>query len=194
MTQASCAVRIESLSTIRLARSSCTMPMTRLESTTPMKSMLRYWPVTMTSSASTRLTALKKVSVWSRTIWTTDLVLTSALVLTRPSATRSATSAEVSPTRDGGSCDTGCVWGTSMWHLRCRLRASARGGMFREPSLYAIRLRCRKGVAKAWQYRNFAMCATKTPRKALYCLSVSPLSSVDQSVRLRSERSQVRVL
>ena len=99
MTDTGRCVRIVSLSTIRFARISWKTPMAMFERTTPMKSAFLHCWVMATSTNMARFTALKNVNVWSARMRPTDLVLTSVSEFTRPSARRSATSAELNPTR-----------------------------------------------------------------------------------------------
>ena len=91
------AVRIESLSTMRLARISWKTPMTRFEITTPMNSAFLIWPVTSTSTNMITLIPLNNVNAWSAMICRTVLVWTSELALTLPWALRSATSCSERP-------------------------------------------------------------------------------------------------
>ena len=86
-----------SLSTMRLERRACTIPIPVLRSTTPRKVRFFQAPVKMTSAARMILIRLNRVQVFSMTSSLTDLVLSSVLTLTLPCATRSATSDDVKP-------------------------------------------------------------------------------------------------
>ena len=98
--------RICRRSTMRLERTSCTMPMRVLSATTPRKARFRQVPVSATSAASARLTPLKSVSVCSATMRATGLVLGPASALTLPADTRSETSSGVRPPSSGASMGT----------------------------------------------------------------------------------------
>ena len=84
-------------SVVRFERISCTMPIAVLHTMTTMNSMFLYEPVTSTNTARITLMALNSVSVFSRTIWRTERVCTPASTFTSPRATRSSTSAALSP-------------------------------------------------------------------------------------------------
>ena len=96
-TRTSFAVRMVSLSTMRLARTSWKTPITRLAKTTMMNAMFLIEPVVRTRIAMATLIALKSVSACSAKIRPIDLVLTSVFALVSPCATRSATSASLRP-------------------------------------------------------------------------------------------------
>ena len=84
-------------SVVRFERISCTMPIAVLHTMTTMNSMFLYEPVTSTNTARITLMALNSVSVFSRTIWRTERVCTPASTFPSPRATRSSTSAALSP-------------------------------------------------------------------------------------------------
>jgi hypothetical protein len=92
------------------ARSSCTVPMTELATITPANNMSGLIPSAMTiSTNSTPTMPLTGVSRLARRIWPVVRVGSLGTVLTRPSATRAATSAAVSPRADQSAFTSGAM-------------------------------------------------------------------------------------
>jgi hypothetical protein len=82
-----------------LARSSWVTPTALLTTITRLKSASISWPKIRTNAQSTAMMALKRVSRFARRICPSERLFRRAVALTAPLATRSATSALVSPRR-----------------------------------------------------------------------------------------------
>ncbi len=102
-TRARGALSTASRSRVRFARTSCTMPMSELVITTPMKSPSPGEPTTSTITNIVVRIALNRVSTLARTISPNVRLVFSVASLVSPRATRSRTSSCMSP-EAGVSC------------------------------------------------------------------------------------------
>ncbi len=100
-TVAAGATRTERRSSVRLARSSCTIPITAFVTSTMPNSASWMGPTTRITTSSPPRIALKRVSTLACTIARTDRVDASATVLPRPAAWRAAASRSVRPAQPG---------------------------------------------------------------------------------------------
>jgi hypothetical protein len=99
-TRAFGAVKTESRSNVRFARSSCTIPISAFAISTKPNSASRNCPTSKITRSIAPSSALKRVSRFARTICVTVRVGADGTSFARPVATRSATSAEVRPRSD----------------------------------------------------------------------------------------------
>ena len=96
-TRKSDATRIESLSKVRLARSSVTMPIPVLMMMTKPNTASRQDPVTSTSTMAARMMPLNRVKTLARMISANERDVESLTLLVRPDSTRASTSARLRP-------------------------------------------------------------------------------------------------